>query len=605
MRLALTQQNLHRADEWLLSVSDPMSPEYARYWSAASVAKRFAPSRTTINQVSNWLNHSGIASHTVRMSHGGGDLYFNVTVKDAERLLNTTYHIYGARGSGGLHIGCDEYSIPLLVGEHIDFITPTVNPDHELLNPRNRPSSLRLKRAESGLTSALNNNDRIRLSMKQLEKRTPTGCDQLTTLECVRALYRIPVGNTSHPQNSLGVIQFGWVSYLPEDLDLFFAQFEPSLVGKRPTFQSIDGGTRQTFIKSPMFNGEANLDLVYTIALTSPLNVTNYQIGDLYVGGSLNTFLAAIDETYCGALDPAFDPIYPDSVPAQPPAPAGYNGSDCGTHKPTKVISVSWAFDEASFSATYLQRQCIEYLKLGLQGITVIFASGDNGAAGVRQTCLDPATGQNTNSSKGNFNPSFPSTCPYVTSVGGTQVRPNASVLDAEVALEFILSNGNASRSLSSGGGFSNVFPAPAYQYHHTKAYLNNKATPYSNLSVGPDIHTAGRGYPDVALNAGAHPVPINGEFRKIYGTSAASPVFASIIAKINDVRLSMGKNTVGFVNPVLYSKSHLMNDVYQGQNYGCGQTEFAFQATSGWDPVTGLGTPDFERLVGLFKNLP
>jgi tripeptidyl-peptidase I len=56
-------------------------------------------------------------------------------------------------------------------------------------------------------------------------------------------------------------------------------------------------------------------------------------------------------------------------------------------------------------------------------------------------------------------------------------------------------------------------------------------------------------------------------------------------------------------MNPVLYANPWAMNDVLTGANYGCGQP--AFNVTEGWDPVTGLGTPDFERLLKIYQQLP
>jgi len=71
----------------------------------------------------------------------------------------------------------------------------------------------------------------------------------------------------------------------------------------------------------------------------------------------------------------------------------------------------------------------------------------------------------------------------------------------------------------------------------------------------------------------------------------------------INGVRLSTGKWPVGFLNPVLYAFPHVMNDIVTGASYGCGGK--AFNTVKGWDPVTGLGTPDYERLLKLYLELP
>jgi len=99
-------------------------------------------------------------------------------------------------------------------------------------------------------------------------------------------------------------------------------------------------------------------------------------------------------------------------------------------------------------------------------------------------------------------------------------------------------------------------------------------------------------------------------------GTSAASPVVASVMALLNDARFRAGKPAIGFANPLLYALAAAKNpgitDITQGGSKGCsgvdlqsGQTVpgagvipyASWNATVGWDPVTGLGTPDFEEL--------
>ena len=96
-----------------------------------------------------------------------------------------------------------------------------------------------------------------------------------------------------------------------------------------------------------------------------------------------------------------------------------------------------------------------------------------------------------------------------------------------------------------------------------------------------------------------------SGGFIKSGGTSASAPIFASLIASVNDARIAKGKGPVGWINPALYS--HLFatafNDIKNGTNPGCG-TE-GFPAARGWDPVTGLGTPNFKSLLARFMSLP
>lgn len=86
-------------------------------------------------------------------------------------------------------------------------------------------------------------------------------------------------------------------------------------------------------------------------------------------------------------------------------------------------------------------------------------------------------------------------------------------------------------------------------------------------------------------------------------GQIASAPVFASMINMINEKRLESGKSPVGFVNAALYANPQVMNDIKIGNNPGCG-TE-GFSAVKGWDPLTGLGTPNFVKMQKLFLSLP
>lgn len=353
---------------------------------------------------------------------------------------------------------------------------------------------------------------------------------------------------------------------------------------------SIDGGTINVNGSGFPINGESNLDLQYAMALVGKEQpVTLYQVGDPIEGASFNNFLDALDGSYCtfeGGSDPSQDAVYPD------PAQGGYKGKeDCGTATPAKVISTSYSYDEWELSPAYMQRQCAEYAKLGLMGTTVLYSSGDYGVGGYRNSCLLP---NGTAGAGGKtFSPSFPGGCPYVTSVGATQVNPGAKVTDPESACEQVI---------YSGGGFSNVFKMPDYQKDAVNHYLSNYPPPYS-----ADLwnNTGSRGYPDLSANGANYAVAVQGEFYLVYGTSASSPVMAAILSAVNDARLALGKKSIGFINPTIYSDTFrfAFNDITNGTNPGCGTK--GFSAQPGWDPVTGVGTPNFIKLLALWLLLP
>ena len=100
-----------------------------------------------------------------------------------------------------------------------------------------------------------------------------------------------------------------------------------------------------------------------------------------------------------------------------------------------------------------------------------------------------------------------------------------------------------------------------------------------------------------VGLEQLREPVVVDGRTEAVSGTSCASPTFASVVALLNDRLLAAGKSPLGFLNPFLYSTgSAALNDVTSGSNSGCFSS--GFSAKAGWDPVTGLGTPNFEKLL-------
>jgi len=236
-----------------------------------------------------------------------------------------------------------------------------------------------------------------------------------------------------------------------------------------------------------------------------------------------------------------------------------------------------------------LTRLC-RYLKLGLQGVSILYASGDFGASGLgNQCCVNPdcAGGDRQNGTLGgSFSPFFAASCPYVTTVGATQVNPGSTVSDPESAASF------------SGGGFSNVFAMPDYQKSAVANYLTNYNPGYSSSQ----FNSNGRAYPDISANGNNIVIVENGNFTGVLGTSASTPIVASLFTLINNQLIAAGKPVIGFANPVLYQFPEAMNDIVSGNAPACNTD--GFSAVPGWDPISGLGTPDYVRLLQVFMDL-
>jgi len=247
------------------------------------------------------------------------------------------------------------------------------------------------------------------------------------------------------------------------------------------------------------------------------------------------------------------------------------------------VHSVSYGSQGEYPSKTYQDRLEAEFVKLGARGVSVMLASGDYGACG--------DGGKQKNCSCMPLDPSFPATCPYVTSVGATRFLSGNT--GGEGAVTYF----------GSGGGFSGVFPLGDWQTDLVNAYLTGDTSQPPSCA----FNASGRATPDVAaLGDVAFQIIYEGSPISIGGTSASSPTFASIISLLNDQRLNAGKPTLGYLNPWIYSTAAKVPgafwDVTVGNNLGkpnCGNkgAQCGFLCGAGWDAVTGVGTPNYSIL--------
>lgn len=164
------------------------------------------------------------------------------------------------------------------------------------------------------------------------------------------------------------------------------------------------------------------------------------------------------------------------------------------------------------------------------------------------------------------------------------------------------------------GGGFSTYYPMPSYQKDIVHAYLSSLSAD-TQPTAGYNPH--GRAYPDISLVSVWYDTIIQGQSVPIFGTSASAPAFGAMISLINAARAAQNKTSVGFVNPTLYaygakmSEKNVFNDVLSGHNKCMSDQnaaevvccESGFHATDGWDPVTGLGSVNFDQLSAMFES--
>jgi subtilase family serine protease len=237
------------------------------------------------------------------------------------------------------------------------------------------------------------------------------------------------------------------------------------------------------------------------------------------------------------------------------------------------IISNSWGFSEASLQNSDGQSEVQRWGPLLQeaamhQGITFFFASGDRGATDY------------TDQFYANLSPvatiDFPADEPWVTAVGGTSLT---------------FSNGQPMEEAwnGSGGGISAWFDEPSFQ----------KPLP---PSIQSQLHGK-RGIPDVAMVAASDTgvkIYANGQWMNhIGGTSVGTPIWAGMMSLVNQ---KAGK-PLGFLNPLLYeigSNQSAFQDITVGNNTTSknGITVTGYSAATGWDLVTGFGSPNAGKLV-------
>ena len=236
------------------------------------------------------------------------------------------------------------------------------------------------------------------------------------------------------------------------------------------------------------------------------------------------------------------------------------------------VISISWGSTEDLNTVQALNAFDLVLQDAAALGVTVCCSSGDDGSSDIRKP----------SERDGKPHVDFPASSPFALACGGTKLLGTG----AAIASEVVWNQGSG----GTGGGVSNHFGRPLYQ---AKA----KVPKSPNGKVG-------RGVPDVAgdadPNTGYQVRLVGGQTEVIGGTSAVSPLWAGLIALVNQRLAKVGKPPAGFVNPLLFSVlpgAGVFRDIVSGNNdiEGIGK----YKAAKGWDACTGLGTPDGTKLLG------
>lgn len=512
LTIALRQSNMEKLEKMFWERSDPKHADYSKWLSVEELTAIIAPPTSAIAKVSSWLVAGGAKIEGMPVTKDY--IFASAPVSVWSRLLFTEFSSYfHAEQNARLIKANGAYSLPQNIAALVNLVVGVKG-----LPKLNKPNVF-----------TANVQDPV-------AKIGPSD---------LRARYNVTVVG-KNATNLQAVAEFQAQYFVPSDLGTRLLMVvclnchSPSTVKFFQKF--VPGNTNDVIekvigVNVPSNPGtEAELDVQYIMGVAPNVPTWVFSVKQFDFWTDLTNWLATIQNM--------------TQVPY--------------------VISVSYGDQaESQPSTSYKLGLSAEFMKLGLRGVSVLFASGDSGTG-----CDNCRT----------FQASFPSTSPYLTAVGATQFQSGTSGPE------------EATTRFPSGGGFSHTFAPASYQAPFIKHYLTNT----QGLPAPDTYNASGRGTPDVSALGDGFQVFQSGTIQVVGGTSASTPTFSAIVSLLNEARWAAGKPSLGFLNPWLYqiatSNPTAFFDVTKGNNqYGCCKT--GFPCAPGWDPVTGLGTPNFEVL--------
>lgn len=521
----------------LYEVSDPDHSEYGKHLDTSEVHSLIAPNDDTWVAVHDWLAASNVKD--ISYSPAGDWIFVPMTVGDAEKLLDTEYHLYAHEDTGDELVRTPQYGLPRSLHEHVDMVAPTnyfgdvqamkrtlkVADSHGIPYGSGVPPGFPWHRPSSGPPGGY-------LPPSQANLSTVCNSSAVTNL-CLRTLYKTVNYAPQVPQTNYVAM----TAYLNEtanisDFHIFLSQQrKDASLDYTFNYTSINDGIDYQGLEPPEYfdvrDLEANLDSQTIGGFVYPTQFRVYS-----TGGSppfIPDLLTPTDtnEPYLDWLSYMLS-LSPDELP--------------------KTISTSYGDNEQTIPVNYALRACQEFAQLGARGTSLLFSSGDNGV-GANGTCLS-----NDGQNKTEFTPAFPASCPYVTTVGATRnFQPEIVAYDVR--------NGYVS-----GSGFSNLFARPSYQENAVKSYLSSIGSLHQGL-----YNASGRAYPDIAAQGYHFVIVYGGANILLDGTSCAAPTATSVLTLVNDALIAKGKPALGFLNPWLYKYGYRgFNDITMGSAWGC-----------------------------------
>ncbi|CAF0815994.1 unnamed protein product [Adineta steineri] len=579
--LALKQnpKAIQKLERIFWKITDPDSSEYQIWLTRSEINKILTLDRKILSAVKRFLRKQSFTSVELI----GTDVFaIKTTIRQASEFFSAQFRPYKSIKTGRItHLAQGEMCLTDEISQYVDFWSDFYG-DPIINREATDPSKKRMIVSSDGNGT----------------NAATTQIFPMLVPQFVLSYYNIPdVSKTGLESDvSQGALEFEGQYYSEQDL-LKYLQ-EVNITSKPLKIKHILG------INDPSNPGlETMLDIEQLVGL-NPLAETWYFNDDVKNISSDDIFTKILTIFELDDLPQILS--------------ISYGGPEAG------LCTVVPSCDEkiVYLNKRYIIRSNIEFMKLGLRGITVLAASGDDGVNSYLSDCTNTI-----------FTPNYPPSSPFVTSVGGTSlvnIKYNAlqdqppACTDIDPVLMCVSSGDEIAVSIddnlfanyTSGGGFSNISSQPSYQkdavnhyFRNEQRYVNKIPEYYPPSSM---YNRYGRAYPDVAAFGVNSLIVLNDTFGLVYGTSISAPLWAAIVSILNSHSIKITGKTLGFLNPLLYKMAkecpECLNDITVGNNKctrtACTDQCKGFQAACGWDPVTGLGTPNAGNMLEYITKL-
>eukprot|EP01041_Mallomonas_annulata_P008372 gene8372-17263_t len=393
-----------------------------------------------------------------------------------------------------------------------------------------------------------------------------------STADMIAKLYNLPKGYRTR-LGSQAVVDFNGNSFSNEDLDQFLSLsgLESASIPPNQIYGELPNNPENT-------NGfSLNLDVQYMTALASGVPTYIYSMKD--------------NNPYTSDNEGLLEYLWLVGNQSHPPL----------VHVLHYADSEKNVFTMGKDNSLQIE---LEFIKMGLRGLTVLVGSGDHGSG----------DGFDDSDRCGHTSPEWPASSPYVTTVGASQLSTDfirmCSYLNSQkctAAAEIPMSSYTTGDS-TTGGGFSEIYnreQQSPWQHDVVEYYIEDE----DNVpEFDGFFNETGRAYPDITA-LGYRFLTVNKKsIQYVSGTSASTAVIASVVSLLNDLRLQQGKAPMGFINPFLYyalsKRPDAFHDIIRGNN-GCSTRGVScctqcYSAAPGWDAVSGVGSPNFKILAQL-----